>query len=78
MFQTKITSQGTISLPAVLRAKYNLQPGEIVTVEDTGQITIYKTPSFAELRAKNVAYSTDKPYTSGDGFTKYVQEKYGS
>jgi len=78
MFQTKITSQGTISLPAPLRVKYNLQPGEIVTVEDTGQITIYKTPSFAELRAKNAAYSANQSYESGDGFTKHVQEKYGS
>lgn len=80
MFTTKITSQGTISLPAALRKKYGLMPGETVTVEDNGRITIYKTPSFAELRDKNAKYTDKKQsysYQSGDGFTSHVKETYG-
>lgn len=79
MFQTKITSQGTISLPAALRRKYNLKAGETVTIEDTGKIVVYKAPSFAELRAQNEKYvrKSHPPYQSGDGFAQHVNEKYG-
>jgi len=79
MFQTKITSQGTISLPAALRKKYNLKPGEFVTIEDTGTITIKKQTDFATLRQKNAPYLVNKPaaYKNGDGLAAYVVEKYG-
>jgi AbrB family looped-hinge helix DNA binding protein len=79
MFQTKITSQGTISIPAALRKKYDLKPGETVTVEDTGKITISKSTDFASLREKNAAYLSGKhiPYQSGAGLEAYVNEKYG-
>lgn len=80
MFQTKITSQGTISLPAVLRRKYDLKPGELVTIEDTGKITISKNPDFSTLRQKNATYiSPEKPipYQNGDGLEAYASEKYG-
>lgn len=80
MFQTKITSQGTISLPAALRKKYGFKPGETVTIEDDGEITIRKTPSFSELREKNAKYVKKAPkgyvYKSGDGVTAHVTEKY--
>lgn len=81
MFQTKITSQGTISLPTALRKKYGFKPGEIITIEDNEQITIHKTPSFAELRKKNGKYLENVPknytYKNGDGFVAHVKEKYG-
>lgn len=81
MFQTKITSQGTISLPAALRKKYGFKPGETVTIEDDGEITIRKTPSFAELRERNAKYVKNAPkgyaYKSGNGFTAHVIEKHG-
>lgn len=80
MFQTKITSQGTISLPAALRKKYGFKSGETVTIEDNGEIIIRKTPSFEELREKNAKYIKNAPkgytYKSGDGITAHVHEKY--
>ncbi len=79
MFQTKITSQGTISIPVALRKKYNLKPGEVVTLEDTGKITISKSLGFASLREKNTKYLTENPlpYQNGAGLEAYVTEKYG-
>ncbi len=79
MFQTKITSQGTISIPAALRRKYNLKAGETVTITDNGQISIVKNTDFAALREENAKYIKDDSiiYKSGDGFTAHVLEKYG-
>ena len=78
MYKTKITSQGTISLPAVLRRKYNLKQGDELSIEDSGKLIISKVPDLATLRAKNKAFSK-KPvkYTSGDGFATHIKEKYG-
>jgi AbrB family looped-hinge helix DNA binding protein len=79
MYKTKITSQGTISLPAALRQKYDLKPGEIVTIEDNGRITIVKNPDFASLRKYNEKYLKGQliSYKSGDGLTAHVRERYG-
>lgn len=78
MYTTKITSQGTISIPSALRKKYNLNPGETVTITDNGQISIVKNIDFATLRAENAKYLPLLPiiYKSGDGFTAHVLEKY--
>ena len=78
MYTTKITSQGTISIPSALRRKYNLKIGETVTITDNGQITIVKNPDFATLRAENAKYlsGTPIPYKNGDGFAAHVLEKY--
>lgn len=78
MYQTKITSQGTISLPAALRQKYGLKAGEIVTIEDNGKITIVKNTDFGTLREQNGKYLAPKDeYRSGDGLTTHVKERYG-
>lgn len=79
MYKTKITSQGTISLPAALRQKYDLKPGEIVTIEDNGRITIVKNTDFETLRSQNSKYMKPKSdeLHSGDGFTSHVAERYG-
>jgi len=79
MYKTKITSQGTISLPAALRQKYGLKPGETVTLEDNGRITIVKNPDFETLRSQNSKYTKPKPeeLLGGDGFTSHVAERYG-
>jgi len=78
MYQVKITSQGTISIPAALRKKYGLEPGKTVTLEDNGKITITKNTDFATLRAENAKYLPRLPitYKNGDGFTTHVLEKY--
>lgn len=80
MYQTKITSQGTISLPAALREKHGLKPGETVTIEDGERLTIYKLPTFAELREMNKKYvkKATGVYKSGDGIAQHVKEKYGT
>ena len=77
MYTTKITSQGTITLPLELRRKYNLHIGEVLTIEDTGKIIISKTADFALLRKKNNSQIKNSvSYTSGDGMTAHVREKY--
>lgn len=80
MFQTKISSQGTISIPAVLRKKYNLQPGQTVTITDNGQITIVKNLDFETLRQRNAKYIKSEPFVhkGGDGFAAYIDDKYAS
>jgi AbrB family looped-hinge helix DNA binding protein len=79
MYKTKITSQGTISLPAALRKKYDLKPGETVILEDNGRITIVKNADFETLRSQNSKYMKPKPdeLRGGDGFTSHVVEHYG-
>ncbi len=78
MFQTKITSQGTISIPAPLRKKYGLMPGDTVTLEDTGKIILTKNADFEALWKANAKYIKGPVnYKSGDGFTAHVLEKYG-
>ncbi len=78
MYQTKITSQGTISIPAALRKKYGFKAGETVTLEDNGHITIVKNTDFEDLWRENAKYIKQTiPYKSGDGFTAHVLEKYG-
>jgi AbrB family looped-hinge helix DNA binding protein len=79
MYTTKITSQGTISLPAALRKKYGFEAGQTVTITDNGQITLVKPTDFEALWKENAKYLPAKPisYKSGDGFTAHVLEKYG-
>ncbi len=80
MYKTKITSQGTISLPAVLRKKYNLLPGQILMIEDTGRLVLSKAPDMGDIRRRNQQALNGKkiaPYRSGDGFAAHVIEKYG-
>ncbi len=79
MYQTKITSQGTISIPAALRKKYDLKVGEVVTIEDTGKITITKRTDFEAIRQKNSSYlpKENRPYANGAGLEVYITEKYG-
>ncbi len=78
MYKTKITKQGTISLPVVLRRKYNLQPGDELAIEDTGKIIVTKVQDLHTLREKNRMFiKRVPPYSAGDGFTAHVLEKYG-
>lgn len=78
MYTTKITSQGTISIPSALRRKYDLKIGETVTITDNGQISIVKNIDFETLRQRNAKYIKDKPFIhkGGDGISAYVIEKY--
>lgn len=78
MGQTVLTSQGTLTLPAEVRRKYNLLPGDVLTVEDNDGIRIVKSTSFSELRKKNNVHSGAlHGYKQGDGWAAHVMEKYG-
>lgn len=78
MNQTVLTSQGTLTLPVEVRRKYNLRPGDVLTVEDNNGIRIVKNTSFAELRKKNnVPAGALRNYKQGDGWAAHVKEKYG-
>jgi AbrB family looped-hinge helix DNA binding protein len=78
MYTTKITSQGTISLPAALRKKYGFEAGQTVTITDNGQLVIEKNTDFETLHKENAKYLPAEPipYKNGDGFTAHVLEKY--
>lgn len=80
MYKTKVTSQGTISIPAALRKKYQLQAGDQLVIEDTGKIVVSKMPSIEDVRAVNRQYlknAKSSTYKSGDGMAAHVKEKYG-
>ena len=78
MYTAKITSQGTISIPAPLRKKYGFEAGQTVTITDNGKITLSKPTDFESLWKENAKF-IKKPlvYKSGDGWTAHVLEKYG-
>ena len=77
-YQTTLTSQGTLSLPAAVRRKYNLRPGDILTIEDTDSIRVVKNTTLADMRKKNQSLVRNVPvYAQGDGMAAHVVEKYG-
>ena len=77
MYKTKVTSQGTITLPTALRRKYDLQTGDILSLEDTGKIIITKVFDFADIRAKNRGVLKKvASYKQGDGMGAHVRETY--
>lgn len=80
MYTTKITSQGTITLPAALRKKYGFEAGQTVTITDNGQITLVKPTNFEDLWKRNAKYIKNKKpfiHKGGAGLTMYVLDKYG-
>ena len=78
MNQTVLTSQGKLTLPAEVRRRHNLHPGDVLTIEDTDGIRIVKNASFAELRKKNQVDARKlRGYKQGDGTLAHVVEKYG-
>ena len=83
MYMTKITSQGTITLPAELRRKYGLETGQVLTIEDLDTLVIHKVPSIEDVRTQNKKYLKKSAkarvgsYKQGDGMTAYLHEKHG-
>jgi AbrB family looped-hinge helix DNA binding protein len=81
MNTTKVTTQGTISLPVSLRRKFGLKPGDTLTVtERPGEIVITKALDLVDLHEMNKKYLKNfnlKNYKNGDGWADYVMEKYG-
>ena len=55
-YSSTITSKGTITIPAEIRAVLGLHPGEQVGIDldsKTGKITVKKSPTLTEVRAMN-------------------------
>ena len=83
MYTTKLTTQGTITLPAALRRKYGLKAGNVLTIEDLDTLVIHKVPNIADVRARNAHLLTKRTrtlhstYKTGNGLTAHVREKYG-
>ena len=81
MNTTKVTTQGTISLPIALRRKFAVMPGDTLTIfERQGEIVITKTPDIVAVREMNKKYLKNfnlQNYKNGDGMANYVMEKYG-
>lgn len=81
MNTTKVTTQGTISLPIALRRKFAVMPGDTLTIfERQGEIVITKTPDIVAVRQMNKKYLKNfdlKNYKNGEGMASYVLEKYG-
>jgi AbrB family looped-hinge helix DNA binding protein len=81
MNTTKVTTQGTISLPIALRRKFSVMPGDTLSIfERQGEIIITKTPDIAAVRLMNKKYLKNfnlENYKNGDGMADYVIEKYG-
>lgn len=81
MNTTKVTKQGTISLPITLRRKLDVLPGDTLTVfARQGEIIITKTPDITSVQKIAKEYLKNfnhKNYKNGDGFADYVAEKYG-
>ncbi len=81
MNTTKVTTQGTISLPIALRRKFGVKPGDTLNVtERQGEIVITKTPDLDVLHEMAKPYLKNydlKNYQNGDGIADYVMEKYG-
>lgn len=83
MYTTTVTSQGTISLPAAIRRKYNVRAGDIVRIEDGEVLRIVIPEPIEALRARNairlarLGKKPTGPYKNGDGWAAHVIEKYG-
>lgn len=78
MYQTTLTSQGTLTLPAAIRRRYNLRSGDSLTIEDDGEIHIIKTIGFGDMRKKNQTFAkVVRAYKQGDGMAAHVIQKYG-
>ena len=91
-YYSTVTSKGQVTLPAKIRRDMNLKAGQKVsiTLGDTGRVNIDVPASVDDVRArlqanlKKQGFTPERlrkiaeEYRSGDGFTTYVEEKYGS
>lgn len=87
MSTLQIRGKGTITLPASLRKKYNLEEGEILTVIDLGGGSILLRPMVSRIDtlSKRAAKSLKEDHVSlgelletlDEEHKKYFNAKYG-
>lgn len=83
-YKTILTSKGTTTIPAEIRKQLGVKPGMYITfsqVKATGEYVIKRSQTIDEIRELNKAAldqagTTKKEYKSGDGFGKFVEQKY--
>jgi bifunctional DNA-binding transcriptional regulator/antitoxin component of YhaV-PrlF toxin-antitoxin module len=88
MYTSVITSQGTITLPAALRRRYNAQTGTRVRIHDSGTgivvtaqpkpMTLDELQTFTQgILRKNGIMPGSLIHLEKDAHAEYVKEKYG-
>ncbi len=78
-----VTSQGTTTIPAEYRKKYNITQGSRLSVHDnpqTGQIILSVYPTLDEIHQLNETIIKEnnlsfKAYKTGDGFRAHVKKR---
>ena len=90
-YYSTVTSKGQMTLPADVRAKLNIKPGQrvAINVNNRGEAVIepqvdleaLRRRTRAELAAQGITpqelHKRLDAYQNGDGFTAAVMEKYG-
>ena len=82
MYTTTVTSQGTISLPAAIRRKYNVRAGDTVRIEDGDVLRIVIPEPIEALHARNAVRLARGGFKKGvpvdeRGYELYIDAKYG-
>ncbi len=81
--QSKITSQGQISVPADVRRKLGVGPGSVLEwEEEAGKIVVRRAGkySFEDIHRALFSNKKPKPHTLEElkeAIPKYIREKYG-
>ena len=81
--QSKITSQGQISVPASVRRKLGVGPGSVLQwEEDAGKIVVRRAGkyTFEDIHRALFGNKKPKPRTLEElkeAIPKYIREKYG-
>jgi AbrB family looped-hinge helix DNA binding protein len=77
MITLQIRGKGTITLPASLRKKYNLEEGEMLTVIDLGEGTILLKPMVSQVNklSNRIAKRLKEENVSLDDLLQALEEE---
>jgi len=77
MTTLQIRGKGTITLPASLRKKYNLEEGEVLTLIDLGEGTILLKPMVSEVNklSRQIAKRLKEENVSLDDLLQTLDEE---
>ncbi len=80
--ESKLTSQGQISVPAKIRKKLGLTPGAVLEWHENaqGEITIKRAHKFSSLDIHKALFKTPPEAKSleaiNEGIKQYIKQKY--